>query len=90
MSGRANHRRIEIIAALPEPRLSRREIQVLRLLCAGKQAKEIAKILNLAPATVHQYRTQLGAKTGCTTGAQLGMWAVASGLVEIEPKGAAE
>lgn len=66
------------------PRLSRREIQVLRLLCNGRQGKEIAKDLKLAPATIHQYRTQLGAKTGCTTGVQLGVWAVRSGLVDIE------
>lgn len=66
-----------------QPRLSRREIQVLRLLCSGRQGKEIAKDLNLAPSTIHQYRTQLGAKTGCTTGAQLGVWAVRSGMVDI-------
>jgi DNA-binding NarL/FixJ family response regulator len=72
------------------PRLSRREIQVLRLLCAGKQGKEIAKVLQVAPSTVHQYRTQLGAKTGCTSGPQLGVWAVREGLVDIEPQGAAE
>lgn len=72
------------------PRLMPREIQVLRLMCNGKQAKEIAVELEIAPSTVHQYRTNLTGKTGCTTGAQLGVWAVREGIVEIEPQGAVE
>lgn len=72
------------------PRLAPREIQILRLMCNGKQAKEIALELKIAPSTVHQYRTSLSGKTGCTTGAQLGVWAVREGIVEIDQEGAAE
>lgn len=39
----------------PRPRLSRRELQCLRLVARGKTDWEIARILGLSVETAHQY-----------------------------------
>lgn len=46
-------------AARPLDALSRREQQVMRLVCDGKSSAEIGRLLNLSPKTVDTYRARL-------------------------------
>lgn len=70
--------------------LTDQQLQLLRLMCAGKRAKQIGCEMDISRSTVAYHRAILAKKTGAITDAQLGVWAVMSGMVEIEPKGAAE
>lgn len=64
--------------------LSRREVQVLRLVAEGKSSKEIAGILDLELETVRSYRKTMMKKLGVNNAASLTKLAVTAGLVEIE------
>ena len=61
--------------------LSRREQQILWLMCQGWLAGEIAAQLSRAPTTIRTHRERIYRKTGCRTQVQLGVWAVRHGLV---------
>jgi DNA-binding NarL/FixJ family response regulator len=52
-------------------RLSDRELQVLRLIGAGRRQSEIAGELHLSVKTVSTYRERLKDKLGCATGGEL-------------------
>ena len=54
--------------------LSRREREVLELICAGCQTQEIAERLIISPLTVNRHRENIKAKTGMRTLAQLTSW----------------
>jgi DNA-binding NarL/FixJ family response regulator len=56
---------------LPIERLSPRELQVLRLVCAGLSAKEIATKLGLSPKTVSTYRYRIRLKLSLKHSAEL-------------------
>jgi DNA-binding NarL/FixJ family response regulator len=61
--------------------LSRREVQVLKLLCAGRKNKEIAEELFIAFSTVDFHRRKLYSKTGTVNLASLVVFAVKNGLI---------
>jgi two-component system, NarL family, captular synthesis response regulator RcsB len=62
------------------PKLSRRETEILQMMCAGMTLKEITYRLNLKLGTVSGYKLRLLLKTGCKNAAQLGVWAARNGL----------
>jgi two-component system response regulator DesR len=70
--------------------LSRRELDVLKLMCAGRTLKAIAIELHLSNGSIGMYRARITQKTGTTSSAQLGVWAVRNRVVELEPTGASE
>ena len=61
--------------------LTPREIEVLRLLCAGRTVREVALALDISIRTAEQHRTNLANKTGCSTGIELGAWAERNGYL---------
>jgi DNA-binding CsgD family transcriptional regulator len=70
-------------AGRPRPRppawpgaLTDREVEVLRLLAAGRSKREIAGKLVLSAATVHTHTVHIYAKAGVSTRAALAMWAM--------------
>jgi len=70
-------------AGQPRPRppawpgaLTDREVEVLRLLAAGRSKREIAGNLVLSAATVHTHTVHIYAKAGVSTRAALAMWAM--------------
>lgn len=63
-------------------RLSKRELEVMRLLVKGKSNKEIAAALTLSPRTVETYRARLMSKLGLHSFADLILLAVRNRLVE--------
>ena len=61
--------------------LSKREQEVLELICQELTTPEIAEKLYLSPRTVEGYRKQLLEKTGTRNTAGLVIWAVRQGIV---------
>lgn len=64
--------------------LSEREIEVLRLICQQKTAKEIGETLFLTPRTVEGHKTNLFAKTGAKNIAGLVIYAIQHNIIKVE------
>ncbi len=64
--------------------LNKREMQVLRLVCAGYSRREIANQMFLSENTVKSYISQLLAKSGFTSVARLALWAVSNGYIAVQ------
>jgi two-component system invasion response regulator UvrY len=65
----------------PHERLSRRELEVFRLLATGKSVGEIAAMLHLSVKTVSTYRSRVLEKTGFHSNADIIGYAIRAGLV---------
>lgn len=65
------------------PKLSPREMEVLRLIAEGKSRTEIGRTLNISVRTLDTHRTNILVKLGCKTTAELVHYAVRRQLVEI-------
>ncbi len=66
-----------------QTQLNHREIEVLRLLCNGKQNREIADLLNLSTATVDSYRQSIYKKTDISSVALLVKYAIKNGITAL-------
>jgi len=64
--------------------LSRRELQVMRLVAEGKSSKEIAVLLDLGLQTVRSYRKTMMKKLGLNNVAGLTQMAVSAGLTTMQ------
>ena len=64
----------------PHEALSNREMEVLRLISAGKTLKEIAAQLALSEKTIATYRARISAKLGLGTNVELARYAFQHGL----------
>ena len=62
--------------------LTRRQVEVLRLIAAGKRNKEIAEELFISPNTVLRHVSNIFAKTGVANRAEAATYAARHGLVE--------
>ena len=65
-------------------KLSERELEILRLICHQKTAKEIGDTLFIAPRTVEGHKNSLFAKTGAKNIAGLVIYGVQNKLINIE------
>ena len=65
------------------PELSPRELEVLRLLAAGKATKEVATELGLSVKTVETHRTSLREKLGIYNIAELTKYALREGMTSL-------
>lgn len=63
--------------------LSKRESEVLHLICQGNTNNEIAEKLHISPKTVDNHRTHLLSKTNTKNTAHLVMYSIKNHLVEI-------
>lgn len=61
--------------------LTRRERQVLQLICEGKSIRQIATDLGITPKTADHHREHIRRKLGVRTTAHLVRWAIRVGLV---------
>ena len=62
--------------------LTPREIEVLRLIAAGRTAKEAARELEIAPKTADHHIQNLYSKIGVSTRAGAALYALERGLVQ--------
>jgi len=67
--------------------LTARELEVLRLVGAGKPNKEIAAELDISERTARTHVSNLLRKLGLGSRTQAALWAVREGLVELEDSG---
>jgi DNA-binding NarL/FixJ family response regulator len=67
----------------PDAELTTRELEILRLLGAGKSNKEIAAELQISERTARTHVSNILGKLGLTSRTQAALWAVRQGLVEI-------
>ena len=70
------------LAPVYPPGLTRRQVEVLRLIAAGKRNKEIAEELFISPNTVLRHVSNIFAKTGVANRAGAATYAGRHGLVE--------
>jgi DNA-binding NarL/FixJ family response regulator len=68
--------------SVPRETLSKRQSQVLKLFCAGLNAKSAAAEVGLGTNAINKTRRKLFEITGVKNDAQLGVWAVRNGIVE--------
>ena len=62
--------------------LTRREVEVLRLLARGLSLKEIADELVISPSTAHTHAAHIYAKAGISTRAGAALFAMEHGLLD--------
>lgn len=67
-----------------ESELSKREVDVLKLICLQKTAKEIGELLFITTKTVEGHRNSLFAKTGAKNVVGLVIYALQNNIIEIE------
>jgi DNA-binding NarL/FixJ family response regulator len=70
----------------PGAALTTRELEILRLLGAGKSNKEIAAELQISERTARTHVSNILGKLGLTSRTQAALWAVRQGLVEAGPE----
>ncbi len=63
--------------------LTPREIDILKLIGKGNTTKETAEILFISAHTVESHRKNLLAKTECTNIAELMVWAIREGYIDV-------
>ena len=68
----------------PEPALTARETDVVRLVVEGKTAKEIAQLLFISPRTVEHHKEALLKKLGLSKTSELIRYAITHRLVDVE------
>lgn len=82
--------RLQISSRTPKPalddetELSKREIEVLNLICQQKTAKEIGELLFISTKTVEGHRNSLFVKTGVKNVVGLVIYALQHNLIEVE------
>lgn len=68
----------------PRPRLSRREVECLRLVALGKTDWEIGRILGLSTETARQYVKRARAAYGAVSRTQLAVYGLRDGWISFE------
>jgi DNA-binding NarL/FixJ family response regulator len=63
--------------------LTRREIEILKLLCEGKTNKEIGERVYITPRTVDFHRRNIYSKTKLSTTAELVLYAATNGIINL-------
>ena len=69
----------------PHSDLTSRELDVLRLVAAGKPNKEIAAELSISERTARTHVSRILRKLGLSSRTQAALWAVRQGLVDLDP-----
>jgi len=64
-------------------KLTRRELEVLKLICEGFSNVDIAEQLFISQRTVDRHRSNLLSKTGCRNSTSLVMYAVKNKIIEV-------
>lgn len=65
------------------PKLSKRELEIIRLICKGYSTREIGGKLNISQRTVEKHKENLMQKTGTNTTVNLVIFALKNRLAEL-------
>lgn len=63
--------------------LSKREIQIVELICEGKQNREIGEVLFISTRTVETHRKKIAQKTNAKNVAEVVIYAIRTGIYKI-------
>jgi DNA-binding NarL/FixJ family response regulator len=63
--------------------LSKRERQIVRLICQGKSNGEMSLELSFSQRTIENHRQRISKKTSCRTTEELVIFAIRNGIYEI-------
>lgn len=66
----------------PTPDLTERELQVIRLIAAGRRTREIAKLLSLSHKTIEKHRTSLMRKLRLRNATAVAAYAIMTGIAD--------
>ncbi len=75
------YKKVHPILEMPELGLSRRELDILKLMATGLSSKQIADNLNISINTINNHRKNMLSKTRCSSSAELMSYAVKHGLL---------
>jgi len=75
---------IEETNATPQIAFTKKELEVLGLVCQQKTSKEISQILGISPRTVEGYRERMREKAGAKNQIGLILYAIRHGLFVME------
>lgn len=64
-------------------KFTKREMEILKLLCNGKSTNEIAETISLSPKTIDSYRSKLISKTNTKNTVSLVIYAIKNKLITI-------
>jgi DNA-binding CsgD family transcriptional regulator len=64
--------------------LTKREYEILQLICKQKNASEIAELLDLSPRTIEGHRNNLLAKTESKNIAGLVLYAIRNKMIDLD------
>lgn len=67
----------------PQSILTKREIEILKLLADGKKNRDIGKLLHISTRTVDTHRSNILKKLKLATNAELVKFAIANGLITV-------
>jgi DNA-binding NarL/FixJ family response regulator len=70
----------------PSSQLTSRELDVLRLVAAGKPNKQIAAELAISERTARTHVSRILRKLRLSSRTQAALWAVREGIAEAEPR----
>jgi len=65
--------------------LTRRQREILKLICEGCTDKDIARLLNISPNTVHVHKNNIMEKIDIHTKAGLIRYGIRVGIIQIDP-----
>ena len=83
IANRFHSRVVAEVFGKDHPRLTARELECLRWIALGKDATEIAVILNISPHTTRDYLKSVHYKLDCATSAQAVTKAIRLGLLPV-------
>jgi len=70
-------------AVLEGDGLTKRELEIVHLICEGRSNGEISLDLSLSQRTIENHRQRIAKKAGCKTTAELVVFAIRNGVYEI-------
>lgn len=78
---KGNNEHLRPLGEKPEPVLTEREREIVKLICAQKTIKEIADILDISPRTVDTHKNNIFMKTGAKNIIGVALYAVQTKLI---------
>jgi DNA-binding NarL/FixJ family response regulator len=64
--------------------LTAREIEIVRFIASGFKTRDIASELHLSPHTVHTHRKNILKKLGVSSGSELVLYAINTGIIKVQ------
>ncbi len=84
VASRLNKIRKESLARTAPPLFTEREMEILSLLCTGRNNEQISDIIHISPKTIEKHKSNLFKKTETSNTINLILYAIRNDLVQID------